>query len=354
MTDLNYLGGRIEKVRDLLDKKNLDGVLLSSPESLIHFGEMSNIEGFCLITRKRVVRITDFRFQNEVASFGGDFETLMITSGFLDYASSNSLFSGMKLGFEGAQATWAFINELVRKSGAKSFTDVSEDVSFLSSIADEETVRRMKKAITISTNAYNSFLKIRQTGLTEKQSKGLLLRSLYDFGAESESFPLIVAFGVNSRNPHHTPSNRILKKNDIRLYDFGVSYKGLKSDITRMIISEGDNESLDIYNVLIEIQTSVEGIASAGVPVKELDLLARDLLGNYRLLEGVKHSLGHGLGYKVHQKPRISWKSDEILAENQIITLEPGVYFRNKGFRIENDYLVTKNGLINLSKNISV
>ncbi|NUN08498.1 MAG: M24 family metallopeptidase [Ignavibacteriaceae bacterium] len=354
MTNLDYLGGRIEKLRDLLDQQKLDGVLLSSPESLNHFCEMLNIEGYCLITRKRLVRITDFRFQNEISSLNGDFETLMITSGFTDYIVSNSVLSGMKLGFEGSHLTYSFLNELMRKSGAKSLTDVSEEIGILLSVADDEMIQRMKKAISISGKSYKKFLKKKLTGFSEKQSKWLLLQSLYDLGAESESFPLILAFGSNSRNPHHVPSSKVLRKNELRLYDFGVFYKGLRSDITRMVIPRSDNESLDIYNILIDIQSEVAKIASAGVPVRELDLLARDLFGNYNLLEGVKHSLGHGLGYKVHQKPRISWKSDEVLAENQIITLEPGVYFGNKGFRFENDYLVTKNGLINLSKNISV
>ena len=83
----------------------------------------------------------------------------------------------------------------------------------------------------------------------------------------------------------------------------------------------------------------------------ELDKIARDVIENAGYGEYFGHSLGHGVGMEIHEAPTASPKSDEILQENSIITVEPGIYIPDKfGVRIEDMARITRNGCENLTK----
>lgn len=352
MSQRDYLGDRINKLRKILELKKLDAVLLSSTEALIHFGEMFNIEGYFIVFKNRLVCITDFRYQNEIRFLPAEFEVIILNTGFLGFLNSNRLLSGLHLGFEGSHLTYSFVNELVKQSGCNLVTDLSKDIERLTILTDQEMISRFKKAVSISRESYKALIKNLKSGISEKRIAFNLLQNHLENGADSESFPFIVAAGKNSRSPHHKPSSQIYQRNIPLLLDFGGVYKGMRSDVTRMIIPDSDNKSFEIYGLLKYVKEEVQSIAFPGTPVRELDLVTRDIFRKNKYLEFVKHSLGHGLGYRVHQPPRISWQSEEILEEGMIITLEPGLYFHTRGYRVEDDYLVTKDGLINLSKKI--
>ncbi len=148
------------------------------------------------------------------------------------------------------------------------------------------------------------------------------------------AFDPIVASGSNSRNAHHDNSG-ILKKGFLVL-DLGFTYKGYCSDMTRTfyIGTPSEEEESQYYKVLKSQEKALE-MVKASVSFQKIEEKVRDFLGDDN--EYFIHSLGHGLGVDVHEKP---FKSD-ILKTNQVITIEPGIY-KKQGVRIE-DVLIVKN-----------
>jgi len=227
------------------------------------------------------------------------------------------------------------LKKIGRQNNVK-FVDISEQLENARMIKTQYEIQCIKRACNITKKVLEKTQSEINTKITEIELKGLIELLIHKLGAEP-AFPPIVASGKNTAIPHHEPGNA--KLNGAILIDFGVRYRGYVSDITRTIGSKYENL---IENVL----TSIENKIMPGIKAKKIDLLSRKLLGKHS-----KHfitSLGHGIGIDVHEKPYISRSSEDIFKENMVFTLEPGIYVKN-GIRIENDYLLAKKGLLNLT-----
>lgn len=164
-------------------------------------------------------------------------------------------------------------------------------------------------------------------------------------GGSGESFPAIVASGKNSAVPHYETSDKSIEWNSPLLIDMGLKYKGYCSDFTRTIfLGEVNPKLIDIYKVVEEANLEATEIVKDGIPVKEIDLKAREIISKYGYGEYFLHSTGHGIGIEIHEFPRISHKSNNILIENMVFTIEPGIYIQGLGgVRLENVVVCRKN-----------
>jgi Xaa-Pro aminopeptidase len=145
---------------------------------------------------------------------------------------------------------------------------------------------------------------------------------------------------------HAKPRNRKFSRGFLVL-DFGCKYNGWCSDMTRTIyLGKSNNEEKKLYELVFNCQKKCVAKVKAKVETFDLDMLSRKLLGN--LKSTYRHSLGHGVGKKVHTEPWFGpWRND-VLKEGDVITIEPGIYIKNKkknfGIRIEDTILVKKHG----------
>lgn len=173
------------------------------------------------------------------------------------------------------------------------------------------------------------------------------------------AFKPIVAFGRNSATPHHSPTKRKLKIGDIVKIDLGFRVNGFCSDMTRTFFtSEPSDFQKEIYNLILAAQKIGIRKTRIGISGQDLDKIARDFLKRKGFDKNFIHSLGHGLGRRIHQNPKISPKSKSILQIGDTITIEPGLYFPGKfGVRIEDTILIKKNGaeiLTHASKKLKI
>lgn len=174
-------------------------------------------------------------------------------------------------------------------------------------------------------------------GMSEIEFKGLVEYEMHRQGVQP-SFPTIVASCKNIAVPHHKPTNQKIKLP--LLIDFGVRYKNYVSDVTR---TTGSRWQKPIEKILNELYETVR----LGMRAKELDLFVRRALGKNEKL--FITSLGHGIGIAVHERPWVSRRSDDVIKTGMTFTIEPGIYTAN-GIRIENDFLMTEDGLKNLTE----
>jgi Xaa-Pro aminopeptidase len=207
-------------------------------------------------------------------------------------------------------------------------------------------IRCLRKAASIVSDVMNEMILLVQPGMTEKQVERMVRKLLKKRGADGHSFRIIVASGTRSSIPHGYATKKKIRKNEIVMLDFGGVYKGWKSDITRTInLGRFTPFEQKVYNLILKAQSKAIKAVKAGIPVRRIDDIVRKEFKKHGLEKHFLHSTGHGIGRKVHEKPKISVKSDEVLKEGMIVTVEPGLYFKKwGGIRIEDMVLVKKNG----------
>ena len=166
------------------------------------------------------------------------------------------------------------------------------------------------------------------------------------YGAERDAFDPIVVSGFRSALPHGDASPKKLRAGDLLTIDMGCVYEGYHSDMTRTVgIGRLSSESKKIYRTVLDAQLRAIESARSGMRSSQLDAVARDHIRENGYEKYFQHSLGHGVGLQIHEQPRISVQSTSTLAENNVVTIEPGVYVPALGgVRIEDIVVIRKNG----------
>ena len=203
--------------------------------------------------------------------------------------------------------------------------------------------KAQQKAVKIANEIFDDLNII--PGMTEKDVARQIRIIIKKHGGQKESFRLIIASGKRSKIPHGFATDKIIKKGEVVKVDCGALYQKYRSDITRtFVLGKPSKEQLKVYNILLEAQSAAVQKIKAGASCKMIDNFARTIIEEAGYGKYFKHSTGHGIGTKTHEQPRISRKSKKYLKAGDVITIEPGIYLRDWGMRVEDMFLVTKNG----------
>ncbi len=232
------------------------------------------------------------------------------------------------------------------------FTDGSTLLSRLRMVKDVEEIGKMREAARIAQNALLETLKGIKIGISEKEIASELVIQLFRAGSDVElPFQPIVSSGPNSANPHAVPSERKLQEGDLLLFDWGAAKDGYFSDITRTFtVGEVDPELVKIGEVVLKANEAGRMGGKAGMCACEVDLATRQVIGAAGYGAFFTHRTGHGLGIEAHETPYIYAENDLVLETGMTFTVEPGIYLPGRGgVRIEDDVVVTKDGLESLT-----
>lgn len=221
----------------------------------------------------------------------------------------------------------------------------------------------IEKACRLTDRTFDYILPHIKPGVTEKEIS-LKIRKFINKNGALLSFRSIVAFGKNASEPHHKSNETKLKNGNIVLLDFGAKVKGFCSDMTRTVfMGKASDEQKKIYRTVLAAQKkAIKFLKSSIINHKSInaynvDKVARD----YIISQGytpMPHGLGHGIGKKVHERPKLSPKSKAFLKPGMTFTIEPGIYLpagrqgiKNfGGVRIEDTVVLEKTGLRILTK----
>jgi len=183
-------------------------------------------------------------------------------------------------------------------------------------------------------------------GITELELAGRLDLEMKLRGASEPAFSTIVACGTRSSMPHARPGKGRIKAKQAVLIDWGATVAGYRCDLTRVVFLDSMPQSLRaVYQSVLEASRAGLEAVKPGVSAQQVDKAARAVIRKAGYGKYFGHGLGHGIGRNVHEAPSISQRSQDVLEEGMIFTIEPGIYLPGKGgIRIENDVLVTKRG----------
>ncbi|MBZ8177868.1 M24 family metallopeptidase [Corynebacterium sp. 3HC-13] len=181
-------------------------------------------------------------------------------------------------------------------------------------------------------------------GRTEREVAADLEYRMRLAGSERTSFDTIVASGPNTAKPHHTATDRVLRRGDLVTIDYGAYADGFNSDATRtFIMGEPTDFSREIYEVVLQAQLAGIAAATAGIALVDVDRACRDIISQAGYGEYFVHSTGHGVGMEVHEGPSASTVGKGELAPGMTLTIEPGIYIPGRGgVRIEDTLIITR------------
>ena len=206
-------------------------------------------------------------------------------------------------------------------------------------------LKRIKKAAKVAVRIFREISKHIKPGISEKCLAAKIESRIRARGLK-RSFRTIVASGSNAAKPHARPSQRIIKHHDVVMVDFGVVYKGERSDMTRTVfVGRPSTLIKKLYQAVRSAQEMAIRAVKPGITISDLAKKAHAFLRKKGFGRNILHSLGHGIGKKVHEGPKLSEKNRNTLKKGMVITIEPGLYVKGKGgVRIEDMVLVTQTG----------
>jgi len=343
---------RQNTLKSILAKQGLDGILISRLSNVRYLCGFTGSSGSCIITPENNYFISDGRYYEQSKTEVKGFKRFIDNGTHIEIAHKNDLIpKGLKLAVESDFLTVSLYNQLAELFPNINLESTTMIVENIAAVKDESELEALRTAVEITDKVFDEVLQFFKVGITEKEI-ALELEMRYKKYGDGEAFSSIVASGPNSALPHARPGERKLEKGDFVVIDSAAKYAGYHADMTRtVVIGAATEKHQEIYELVKKSQQAGIDAVQAGVACKKIDDATRNVIAAAGHGDNFIHSTGHGIGLEVHTSPRLSQQSEEILKENNVVTIEPGVYLAGwGGVRIEDDVVVKKDGNIVLNK----
>ena len=333
---------RIQKIQNQLRKNKLSAVLISKPENVRYLCNFTGTNGRLLITPKRTVFITDFRYLRSARK--------QIPKKIPIHNQKEGLKKLMgrfkTLGIEDEHMTHARYLDYKKKLKGVRLKPISGMVEEMRMFKNEDEIKIMKKAVKIADLAFQKFIKTIKSGQSEDEMDWNLLQIIRKLGADEFSFPPIICFGKDTADVHHLKSLNKFKKGQSILIDFGIKYMGYCTDMTRVFFTKKPTDvEHKIYSTVLKANQAGIKAIQIGKKLNEIDKVAREVIEKVGYGPNFGHGTGHGVGLEVHEDPKVSEESNTIIQPGMVFTIEPGIYLDNVGgVRIEDMVYINEKG----------
>ena len=331
---------RLERLADAARRRGLDLVLVSGQADILALtGVNSDNAVLALSTSARTALAgaavyTDFRYAPMVRR---------VAPGVACRDIRRLRPRAARVGYDPSIPHSKFLSLQKAAPGAE-FVDVSGDIAELRAVKTPDEIAKVRAAESLACSIWNEASALFRAGMTERGMARIIQKMMIDRG-EGEAFPTIVCVGGNAAECHHEPDDTVWNGRDSVLVDMGVKLGGVCSDLTRNVVVRPSRLYRRVYSVVREANRAAIAAARPGITGSALDKVARDVIAKAGFGKCFGHSLGHGVGYEVHEAPSVSKKGKMVLKPGMLVTIEPGVYLEgNLGVRIEDLVLITDGG----------
>ena len=349
---------KLDNIRKKMQKAEIGALLITDSANLryltstYHLSQPGELlrgftgNGIALLTAHSQFLLTDFRYIEQAEEEVSGWEIIL---------SKKSLHKELvkiimktrarTVGIEENSISFARFRKLNSCLGNVKLVPVKDWVQKCRAVKSEMEIELITRAAEIVDETFTYALGIIKPGMTEREIATELEYFIKAKMSADTSFEIILLSGFRSSLPHGKPSSKILQKGEIVLLDAGVNYQGYCSDLTRTVcLGRMNSEQRKVYRVVKKAQEKALANVKPGIKGSKLNSLAGSLIERAGYVLG--HSLGHGVGLEIHESPGLRTGSRDIIRENMVFTIEPGIYLRGKfGIRIEDMVLVKKNGV---------
>jgi Xaa-Pro aminopeptidase len=340
--------GRGERLEALLGAAELDRFLVTELTNVRYLTGFTGTNGACICGQGLRLFLTDFRYTERAAAEVEGWETETLAGDWLKGIAER--LEG-RVGFEDDQMSVRLLGKLTEKLGeGTELVAAGGKVEDLRRVKDDEELSAIEEASKLADEVLRWTLEQGLAGRLERDVARATEARIRELGGDP-SFPAIAAAGPNGALPHAEPGEREIGRGELVVFDMGAKLDGYCSDGTRTFAT-GDpgEEGGAVYEVVRQAQAAALEAIRAGIKGEDADTAAREVIDAAGYGEAFGHALGHGVGLEVHEGPRLSQRSDDVLAPGEVVTVEPGIYLAGKlGVRIEDLVVVAGNGLRNLS-----
>jgi len=347
---------KIKEFQDILKKKKVDFFIAANIDferlnyDLTYFSGYNGVGALIIPKNKRPFLIVS-RMEKERAKKGG-IKVYSPKKGkklfeFIKEKVKQNNIKSKRIAINKEEFT-LLLKDYLKKSFKKArLVDLRKEMYKIREQKTEKEIDIIKKGCKISDEILKKTIKEFKKFKTEAEVKAFLEYETKKRGCNL-AFPTIVASGTNSSKAHHDTEDTKLKKG-FCVIDFGIRYKNYCTDTTRTIyLGKPSKKEIEVYGHLLDVQKKAIQNIQLGKNCSKLFEKTKKDLGKYE--KYLTHGLGHGFGVKIHEFPNLTEKSTDKLKENSLFTIEPGIYLKNFGIRIEDDIIVKKNKVEVLTK----
>ena len=340
--------GRGDRLEAALAERELDRMLVTDLTNIRYLTGFTGTNGACVCGPGIRAFLTDFRYTERAEAEVEGWETITAEGDWLAVIAER--LQG-RIGFEDDQMAVRSLAKLEEKLGeGVEAVPAGGAVEKLRRVKDAEELAAIEAASALADEVWQWSVERGLAGRSEREVARAAEARIRELGGDP-SFPAIVAAGPNGALPHAEPGARPIGKGELVVFDMGAQLDGYCSDGTRTYATgEPGEEARAVYATVLEAQLASLEAIRPGVKGEDVDAVARRIIDEAGHKEHFGHGLGHGVGLEVHEGPRLSPKSDDLLAPGEVVTVEPGIYLPGKlGVRIEDFVVVTEDGYRNLS-----
>jgi len=342
------MSGRGDRLAALVAERGLERMLVTDLVNVRYLTGFGGTNGACVCGGEARVLLTDFRYTERAEAEVDGWDVVTAKDDWLGEIASH--LSG-RCGFEDHKMAVRALAKLKEKlPDGVELEGAGGTVEKLRRVKDDEELAAIAAAAELADEVWRWALERGLAGRGELDVARAVEARMRELGAEP-SFPTIVAAGPNGALPHAEPSARQIGRGELVVFDMGARLDGYCSDGTRTFATgEPGERAREVYELVLRAQEAALAAVAPGARGEDVDQVARDLIAAAGHGERFGHGLGHGVGLEVHEEPRVSQRSEDVLAAGEVVTIEPGVYLPGElGVRIEDLVVVAEDGYRNLS-----
>jgi len=339
----------------MIAKLELDALLISNTLNVRYLTGFTGVAGYLLITPNGDTILSDPRFTIQIEEECPDLNAVIRPRSESTSKTLSNLLgrtTAGKLGIESETVTIAQQERLFQTLSRWTPVPTKTLVEEFRQVKDKDELLEIRRAIDVAANAFQYVRERLVSSMNEIDICIMLEHHMRLQGAEDKSFPPIIGAGARAALPHANPSKQTIAGQSHLLFDWGCIVNGYMSDLTRVVIFSPNNKKLrTVYETVLKAQETAIAAIKPGKTCEEIDAVARDIIADAGYGKHFGHGLGHAIGLRIHEDPRLAPGDKTVLKAGMVLTVEPGIYLKGwGGVRIEDDILVTKSGCEVLSR----
>jgi Xaa-Pro aminopeptidase len=335
---------RATRLAERLPEIGADLIVVTSLVNVRYLTGFTGSNGMVLVGPDTRAFVTDFRYVEQSAEEVDAAFERRIAPELLDTLPDLLPSGEQRLAFEDVHMSVRTRGRLGEIVGDRvELVAAGDVVESLRAVKDTDEIHRIAEATKLGDAALRQIMERGLAGRTEIDVAVALVRAMEDLGAKRPSFDPIVAAGPHGALPHARPREVEIGRDALVVIDWGAELDGYCSDCTRTLAT-GDlpDATLEVYDLVRQAELAGLEAVTAGTGGREADAAAREVIADAGHGEHFGHGLGHGVGLEIHEAPRLSQRSDSVLAAGNVVTVEPGIYLPGQfGVRIEDLVVVT-------------